>query len=44
MVVALRAVLAKGLQDVSRTLDKEQGWRLLEDPRSFPEGVSLLAR
>ncbi|XP_065435259.1 maestro heat-like repeat-containing protein family member 2A [Chrysemys picta bellii] len=43
-VAALRAVLAKGLQDVARTLDKERGWRLLEDPRSFPEGVSLLAR
>nr|XP_042714012.1 maestro heat-like repeat-containing protein family member 2A [Chrysemys picta bellii] len=43
-VVALRAVLAKGLQDVARTLDKERGWHLLEDPRSFPEGVSLLAR
>ncbi|XP_065429038.1 maestro heat-like repeat-containing protein family member 2A isoform X2 [Chrysemys picta bellii] len=43
-VAALRAVLAKGLQDVARTLDKERGWHLLEDPRSFPEGVSLLAR
>ncbi|XP_043355653.1 maestro heat-like repeat-containing protein family member 2A [Dermochelys coriacea] len=43
-VMALRAVLAKGLQDMSRTLDKEQGWCLLEDPRSFPKGVSLLAR
>ncbi|TFJ99267.1 Maestro heat-like repeat-containing protein family member 2A [Platysternon megacephalum] len=43
-VAALRAVLARGLQDVARTLDKERGWRLLEDPCSFPEGVSLLAR